>query len=107
MGIFDTTWLACYPRPREIGFDNGGEFKAEFRELTINMGLKAKESLAWNPQLNAILERLHQVLADCLVSFELEGVDIDSDNRDQFEEDVTIALYAIQCAFHKTHRHSP
>ena len=44
--IFDNTWLARYPRPREIGFDNGGEFKAEFRELTINMGLKAKESLA-------------------------------------------------------------
>ena len=28
--IFDTTWLARYRRPREIGFDNGGEFKAEF-----------------------------------------------------------------------------
>ena len=34
MQIFDNTQLACYPRPREIGFDNGGDFKAEFRELT-------------------------------------------------------------------------
>ena len=23
MRILDTTWLACYPQPREIGFDNG------------------------------------------------------------------------------------
>ena len=48
-------------------FDNGGEFKVEFRELTMNIGLKTKESLAWNPQSNTILERIHQVLADCLV----------------------------------------
>ena len=43
--IFDNTWLARYPRPREIGFDNGGEFKAEFKQLCANMGLKEKASL--------------------------------------------------------------
>ena len=47
--IFDNTWLASYPRPREIGFDNGGEFKAEFKQLCANMGLKEKTSLPWNP----------------------------------------------------------
>ena len=25
--ILDNVWLARYPRPREISFDNGGEFK--------------------------------------------------------------------------------
>ena len=30
--IFDTTWLARYPRAREIWFDNGGELKLEFKE---------------------------------------------------------------------------
>ena len=30
------------------------------------MGLKRKPSAAWNPQSNAILERVHQVLGDCL-----------------------------------------
>ena len=33
--IFDNTWLARYPRPREIGFDNGGEFKTEFKQLCV------------------------------------------------------------------------
>mmetsp|Transcript_53643 Transcript_53643/g.61010 ORF Transcript_53643/g.61010 Transcript_53643/m.61010 type:complete len:157 (-) Transcript_53643:66-536(-) len=107
MRIFDTTWLACYPRPREIGFNNEGEFKAEFKELTMNIGLKAKESLTWNLQSNAILERIHQVLADCLVSFELEDVNNDSDDPDPFEEYLAMALYAIRSAFHKTHGHSP
>ena len=36
--IFDNTGLASYPRPREIGFNNGGEFKAEFKQLCANMG---------------------------------------------------------------------
>ena len=31
--LFDSYWLASYPRPRKIGFDNGSEFKAEFKEL--------------------------------------------------------------------------
>ena len=71
------------------------------------MGLKAKESLAWNLQSNNILERIHQVLADCLVSFELEGADINPNVSDQFEEYLAIASYAIHSAFHKIHGHSP
>ena len=71
------------------------------------MGLKAKESLAWNPQSNTILERIHQVLADCLVSFELEDVDINSNDPDPFEEYLAMASYAIRSVFHKTHEHSP
>ena len=64
--LLDSTWLSRYPRPREIGFDGGGKFKAEFQDLCDNMGLKKKPSGAWNPQSNAILERVHQVLGDCL-----------------------------------------
>ena len=69
--ILDTVWLARYPRPREIGFDNGGEFKGVFSQLCANMGLKKNTSLPWNPQSNSILERIHQVLQDCLTTFEL------------------------------------
>ena len=79
--IFDTAWLACYPRPRKIGFNNGGEFKAEFKELCVNMGLKEKTSLPWNPQSNAILKRIHQVLADCLTSFDLEDLDVNGEKK--------------------------
>ena len=61
MKRFDSQWLARYPRPREIGFDNGGEFMAEFRDLCDNMGLKRHPSSSWNPQSNAILERIHRI----------------------------------------------
>ena len=38
--LFRTTWLSRYPCPRETGFDNGSEFKAEFAELTRNTRCK-------------------------------------------------------------------
>ena len=36
--ILGAAWLPRYPRPQEIGFDNGSEFKKEFRDLCKNMG---------------------------------------------------------------------
>ena len=72
------------------------------------MGLEEKTSLPWNPQSNSILERIHQVLGDCLTTFELEELDIDADeDEDPFEEYLTMATYAIRCAYHKTHGYSP
>ena len=40
MKRFDSVWLERYPCPRETGFNNGGEFIAEFSELCNNMGLQ-------------------------------------------------------------------
>merc|ERR1712032_1463102 len=56
---------------------------------------------------NAILERIHQVLADCLRTFELDDAEIDEDEEDPFDEYLSSASYAIRCAFHSTHGHSP
>ena len=50
------------------------------------MGLKKCPSDAWNPQSNAILERIHQVLADRLVTYNLEGTPIDVEELDPFDE---------------------
>ena len=107
MNHFDSTWLACYPRPKEIGFDYWGEFMAEFSELCDNMSLKQCPSSFWNPQSNAILERNHQVLADCLRSFNLEKGTINDMDEDSFEEYLAAAAISIQCSYHQTHDHSP
>jgi hypothetical protein len=31
--LFHDTWLAHYPRPQFIVFDNGGKFKREFKKI--------------------------------------------------------------------------
>ena len=40
------------------------------------MDLTEKKSLPWNLQANTILERIHQVLQDCIAKFELDNIDI-------------------------------
>ena len=71
------------------------------------MGLKEKISLPWNPQSNAILERIHQVLEDYLTTFELDNLDINKEEEGPFEKYLSMVSYAIRCAFHKTHGRSP
>ena len=41
------------------------------------MGLRAKTGLPRNPQSSATLERIHQILADCLRTFEMEDADVE------------------------------
>jgi hypothetical protein len=98
--LFDSLWLARYPRPVEVGHDGGNEFKWYFKELCKNMGIKPKKGTAHNPQSNSIIERIHQVLGNALRSFELEERDLDEE--DPWEEFLTAAAYAIRCTFHTT-----
>jgi len=58
-------------------------------------------------QSNAIIERIHQVLAECLTTFKLVNLNIDKEDNNPFEEYLTMALSVIQFGFHKTYRHSP
>ena len=47
--ILDTVGMAQYPQPKEIGMNNGSEFKKEFFKLCDNMGMKPKQGNSWNP----------------------------------------------------------
>eukprot|EP00957_Ditylum_brightwellii_P092168 7017000-Ditylum_brightwellii.AAC.1 len=40
--IFNNNWLCRYPRLRKIIYDNGSEFKKEFKQLCKYFGLKPK-----------------------------------------------------------------
>ena len=79
----------------------------KFKDLCNNMGLKQCPSKAYNPQSNTILEQIHQVLADGLVTFDLENKPIDVNIDDSFDEHLTAVSYAIRSSYHQTHGHSP
>ena len=56
-------WLTRYPWPTEIIFDRGGEFKAEVTAaLKDDYGINLKVITTRNPQANAMVERIHQVV---------------------------------------------
>ena len=61
--------------------DNGSEFNTKFLDLCKNMNLKPNCSNPWNPQSNAILEQIHQVLGDEMRAFDLENAENDPFNQ--------------------------
>ena len=102
---FDDAWLSRYPRPRYIGFDNGGENKGLFKEMTSNYGLERKSTTNYNPQGNGVVERVHAVMGDILRTFELEKRDLDPDNP--WGEFLSSCAFAIRATYHTTLQATP
>ena len=54
--LFDKVWLAIYPMPRKVIYDNGSEFKKNFQPLLKEFAVKPTCISIKNPQENAIVE---------------------------------------------------
>jgi hypothetical protein len=83
--LFHNTWLARYPQPQFIVFDNGewANSNVSLSKCVTVMALKPNQLqvTTYHPQANAIIERLHKVVNDMLRSFDLEN------NHENLEED--------------------
>ena len=98
--IFNSTWLARYPRPQKVIFDNGHEFKKDFSPLIHDFAIKPIPSTIKNRQSNAILERLYQVLGDMLCTKNFEQYNFD--DVDPWSELLASVTWAISSTHHTT-----
>ena len=57
---------------------HGSEFSFEFLELLLSYGVTPKPATVKNPQTNAFVERVHQVIVDVIRSMELHTKDCDN-----------------------------
>ena len=103
--IFNNTWLSRYPRPQKVIFDNGNEFKKDFLPLLKDFAIKPTPTTIKNPQANAILERVHQVLGDMLHTKNLQSYDFD--DIDPWGELLASVAWAIRSTHHTTLQASP
>ena len=72
--LFNNTWLSRYPRPTRVVFDNGSEFKRDFVPLLKDFDVsKPVLTSIKNPQSNAPVERVHQVLHNMIVTKDIDG----------------------------------
>jgi IS30 family transposase len=55
MDDFHNNWLCRYPRPIQVTFDNGSEFKSVFKEMCDNLGIKCSPTTSDNPQENSVI----------------------------------------------------
>ena len=101
----NNAWLSRYPRPKRIIMDNGSEFKRNFKPLLETYGIKAKRITVKNPQANAILERIHQVVQDMLRTHDLENYDLDQ--NDPWSDILASVAWAVRSTIHTTLNATP
>ena len=105
--IAEQEWFCRYPWPTQVTFDRGSEFIGKDFQKMIkeDYGIKAKPITVRNPQANAIVERIHQVIGNIIRTFELEDNYLDED--DPWKGILSATAFAVRSTFHTTLRQTP
>jgi transposase InsO family protein len=105
--IVEQEWFSRYPWPTQITFDRGSEFIGQDFQKMIkeDYGVKAKPITVRNPQANAIVERVHQVIGNIIRTFELETNYMD--DADPWKGILSATAFAVRSTFHTTLRNTP
>ena len=105
--IVEQEWLCRYPWPTQITFDRGSEFIGhDFKDMVKNdYGIKTKPITTRNPQANAIVERVHQVIANIIRTFELQDNYLDED--DPWKGILAATAFAVRSTYHTTLQKTP
>ncbi len=98
-------WFCQYPQCWYIVYDNGSEFKFHFEALCDSFGLKHKPTSIKNPQANAILEHVHEVLINMMCTAELDMAN--SVAPSDVADFLTNAAWAICLSYHTVLKASP
>src|SRR5687768_16033783 len=80
--IAEQKWFARYPWLTQVTFDRGSEFIGkDFQKMLVQgYGIKRKQITVRNPQANAIVEKIYQVITNMVMTFSLEKNYLDEDN---------------------------
>ena len=106
--IVEQQWLSRYPRPSLITLDRGSEFIGQdFRDMVTNdYGIKRKIISTRNPQANAVVERVHQTLANLIRSQEIQN-DPYVDEDDPWTGILAATAFALRSTYHTTLQATP
>ena len=104
--IVEQEWLCRYPWPTQMTYDRHGSFVGtEFQAMLDDYGIKRKPITVRNPQANAIVERVHQVIGNIIRTFELQTNYLDED--DPWKGILSATAFAIRCTYHTTLHSTP
>ena len=105
--IVEQEWFSRYPWPTQITFDRGSEFIGqEFQKMIKeDYGIKPKPITVRNPQANAIVERVHQVIGNIIRTFELESNYLDDANP--WKGVLSATAFAVRSTYHTTLQNTP
>jgi len=109
LNILEMQWLNRYPRPSKIIADRGGEFVGHVFQETLknDYGIDLRLITTANPQANAVVERIHQVIGNMLRTMKLEEIYLLPPPYDPFAGVISAIGYAIRSSWHSTNRATP
>ena len=91
--LVNKTWFSRYPCCQHVIYDNGSKFKLHCEAFCDTYDIKHKPTSVKNPQANAILERVHQVIMAMLCTSELDmAPSVDASDIDTFLTNVAWAI---------------
>ena len=105
--LIEINWLTRYPWPTEIIMDRGSEFAAEVRKmLNKEYPIKRKLITTRNPQANAIIERIHQVVHNMI---RVQAISGKKDVKETYKLEGVLAAVrsAVLSVVHTTTRATP
>ena len=103
----EQTWLTRYPWPTQVIFDKGKEFLGDFANMVSNdYGIERKGTTVRNPQSNAIIERIHQTIANIIRTFEMQD-DPYLDPDDPWAGILSATMFAVRATYHTTLQATP
>ena len=99
--------VSRYSWPTQVTFDRGSEFIGkDFQKMLVqDYKIKRKPITVRNPQANAIVERIHQVIANMVRTFELETNYLDKDNP--WKGVLSATAFAVWSTYHTTLKKTP
>jgi len=104
--IVEQTWLARYPRPEKVIYDQGKAFLGEFSRMIMeDYHIKQKPITTRNPLANSVLERVHQTIGNIIRTFEINDQEVDED--DPFSGILSATMFAIRATYHTTLKATP
>ena len=103
--IYNEVWLSRYPRPRKVILENGSEINRNFITLLKEFFVKPTCTTIKNPQANAILEIIHQVVGIMIKNKDLSNVKFDA--VDPWNEILASIKYAVKWLYHSTIQTTP
>ena len=106
--LVETTRLVCCPWPVEITYYWGGEFLSrDFKNILIEQeyGIKTKPASSRNPQSNATIEIIHQVLGNLICTYNLHDTYVY--DADPWMGILAALAFAVRSMYHRTKQNSP
>jgi len=95
INLVNMTWFSHYPHCHYLINDNGSKFKLHIKAGCVSFRIKRKPTSVKNPQANAILEQVHQVITTMLHTPELDIANtVEPSDIDAFLTDTAWAIHS-------------